>query len=87
MVVINWARLIVVSENLSHNFFGLKGEPVWSLTLGDDNMKITEGGTYTVTLDLWGTYAHRRSGGDVKLWKTYNPSCIKRVIVETTSVW
>ena len=37
----NWLTLLTVSENLSHNFSSLKGEPVWSLALGDDNKNIT----------------------------------------------
>ena len=53
MVLINWLILLAVSENLSHNFPNLKGESVWSLTLGDDNKSITgEGPTMDFGLEI-----------------------------------
>ena len=47
---------------LSHNFSNLKVESIWSLTLGDDNKKIT-GGTYTTFWTYQRDCAHQRSGG------------------------
>ena len=40
MAVINWLILLAVSEKLSYNFLNLKGDYVWSHTLGDDNKNI-----------------------------------------------
>ena len=53
MVMINWLKLLAVSEKSSHTFFNQKADSVWSITLGCTN-KNMQGpiGTYTKVLLL-----------------------------------
>ena len=53
--VINWQKLLAVSEKLFHNFFNFKRDSVWPPALGDDNKNITEEGTHTVVSIYGGT--------------------------------
>ena len=58
-----WVHLLTFRKSKFgnyYNFFILKGESVWPLTLGDDSKSIIVGGIYTVfmrdcvyTVDLW----------------------------------
>ena len=61
MVVLNCLILLAVTKKLSHNFFSLKGDSVWSPMLGDDNKKISFEGAYTILSIYGGTYTHWKS--------------------------
>ena len=62
MVVINWLKLLPVSEKSFHNFFNLKGDSVLPIILGCAYKNTTGWRTYAVLWICWGTYTHSRSG-------------------------
>ena len=62
IMMINWLKLVPVSEKSSHIFFNLKDDSVWSITLGCANKNTLGKGPMLYFRFVGGTCTHSRSG-------------------------
>ena len=71
MVMINWLKLLAASEKTSLNFFNLKGDSVWSVTLDcAAKLSLVKGIKLRFAFARvgWDYYTHSSFGGTYNSW-------------------
>ena len=76
IMMINWLKLVPVSEKSSHIFFNLKDDSVWSITLGSANKNTLGKGPMLYFRFVGGDLHSFKIWLELKFWKNNKP-CYK----------